>query len=1657
MKIVNKGRGVHDRELSGIEELKAQLPDAWRGFTNLELALPGGGREIDLIMVIEDRILAVDLKDWRGPIRSEEGYWKQGNVAERSPAEKILGNKRELFIKLKLFLEAEAKRKGKNPKSADIPKVQGFVVLTACKDRSGIAPTEQDCVYSIEPFIKMLRNTKSRIEEIGGVAPAFHSPGLTTPDWMATLSTFFNVRNGAFRASARQYGSYRALTDQHCYQHPSQVFTEYDVEDAGAGRASGLLRRWDFTKAEVRFQSEAGRREIGGRERAVIAWLNDRNDASESAILQPRAEDTEVGVGYWEVFDRRRKLRRISDHAAAGFNQFTSDARKEISRQILARVKMLHDLGAAHLDIGPHSVWIELPSTVRLSHLMAASFPEIQTLGDRRYQFLSIARLPEEMMSAHSPASKRDVYLLGTLIHSVIFGVAPKLAEGSDLGEWSESIDPTAAYAELYGWFARALDWEPSNRFESASEMLLAFNQACSTDRSQAAVITGLERFRKVSSQRHLLRDYPEVQLLHESDRVEAWESSKDGCRVVVKLWKREGWGDQAREAPRILDFLEKAQEIVEQPLPGFAKLRDVVWLGDAIALVQDFVEGVTLDEMLREPFDRFRSVDERLLILRRLIALVGSAHERQFAHGDLKPANIVISDADGPSPILIDYLDFSPESDGERISSAYAPSDGGRLERDRFALCKIIEESLAGIEIPESRLHRLTDAISKVRVGPPPNATLLPLADALAPVEASSQGPVRRVLVGLSDAKAGPLLADEGAITLRLAKGHGRQLYIRGACEQLLVHLDESRAPINARRMPIDQKRIGAAAMFEVAIRPCEFEIVAGPINDFAALAELLRDPDVASQLWKEQSASVLKEVEPTAHPDDESLIDDEDDDDDEELVAGEATKATRQDSILVDVPLLWRQSIDVETELKIEGVATGDSAFRPSIMRHVAPFQMEAGDFEFDKDDTVTVSRWEGGQRWTKLGVVDVSGTRGDYIQINTSRTAFRSSDTIVHEGNRLRFASHFEETSRSRRRSAVERILEGQARIPDLVKFFSNSAEPTSQDMEHDVDPQLLRETYKFNDGQVDAFCALLRRRPLSLLQGPPGTGKTRFIGALIHYAIGHGLARNVLVASQSHEAVNGAAESILGWFGGRNSPSILRVGHEGNVSELLMPFHVARVETLLKDRFRAESKERLQQVGVGLGIPSELCLKLIHIETVAAPIARRLLELKSRTGADSARIEGLAETLRNVTAAFESSLDLAEETFIESLCFEIAARSGFGNASIIERFREVMRVSEDFVTSVSTRTRNFESFLAGTRQVVAGTCVGLGRSSLGLVSTSFDLVIVDEAARCTSGELAVPMQAGRWVVLVGDQNQLEPMIKKRVLNALVSRSGLPKDELLRSDFERVFENSASPTMRKTLTTQYRMLEPIGSLVSDSFYKVPLLHGRTEPVVPRHVLPEFLSRPLIWLSTDGFGADAHQSPPRDRTKSLENVREADLIIDAIRLWDGHEPFRDWLESQKQFVHVIGIICTYAAQSDLIRKRLRTSYISDAMRQTIKIDTVDSYQGKENPIVLLSLVRHNDDGHMEDGKKTIEPGFMYRANRINVAMSRAMDRLVIVGASTRWRVRDPMGRVVNAFGRQCSLDQAHYVDAVQFRGLMGIAQAEKRTKKATEKGGRR
>lgn len=102
------------------------------------------------------------------------------------------------------------------------------------------------------------------------------------------------------------------------------------------------------------------------------------------------------------------------------------------------------------------------------------------------------------------------------------------------------------------------------------------------------------------------------------------------------------------------------------------------------------------------------------------------------------------------------------------------------------------------------------------------------------------------------------------------------------------------------------------------------------------------------------------------------------------------------------------------------------------------------------------------------------------------------------------------------------------------------------------------------------------------------------------------------------------------------------------------------------------------------------------------------------------------------------------------------------------------------------------------------------------------------------------------------------------------------------------------------------------------------------------------------------------------------------------------------------------IGVICTYAEQKNRLRKAFALSDVSNELRSIVRIDTVDSYQGKENQIIILSVTRNDS---------SMFPAFLQSPNRVNVALSRAMDRLVIFGAEEMWQGVNkdmPLGRVL-------------------------------------------
>lgn len=1606
MQITNCGQGVHAREVAGVDKLKA-LPADWYAFTNLDVVLsPGETREIDVVIVADDRIFLVDLKDWHGKIESDGGDWlHNGKRRGASPVQKIGKNARDVGV----FLRDDLKRQSKGEKIVT-PKAQGAVVVTTAADLSGISPIEAGLVFRIDDFIKAVATSNLRETHFGKTHAVFARDPLTTAKWKHRLSKFFNARTGPVRPGSRRYGGFTAESEAATFEHPAGVFREFNVIEEKPPHARGTVRLWDFTKADARFQTQEGRLEIAGRERSVASFLSERSEACERLLLQSRAEDPERGVSYWEVFERRRRLQRLGDFALAA-KSLSGEERIELARQVISAASELHRADAAHLDLGAHSVWLEAPSTVKLSHLMAARLPEVKSLGEARYQFLSSSELPEG--KDPSDAKRRDVFLIGACVHQILFAAAAKL--GNDERWWNAGVDAVGKFAMLHGWFCRALSRDPADRFANAIEALDAFNTATASRPTRKEVIEGLEKFATgFRSQRQFSQAYPEQKLLVESDRLDVWESTEGSGPAIVKMWKSSAWGDPVREGPRILEFLLHAEDLRLSPPNDCARVLGIYWLNDAIGLVLERVSGTALSHST----ESFATADDAARFLLRLAVALEGLHDRGLAHGDLKPDNIIVSDEQGP--ILIDFIDFAPARDGELMSNAYAPDGGGRQERDRYAVGRIAEEMLARFKSVDG-VSSVIEAIEHCRMAQPQNATIAPLVEALeALLTPAPAEPRISIEVFLRTGESGPIAPDEGRYYVR--RRNALCFVVRGAVEELEINCDIKGEAVGAKRKRIDQKFIRGGHEFHAFAG--DISVRASDTQDLTPLRALLTSQDFLAALASTGESMAIEEEEVP----DNQLSDHTSDQ------LADAIIAEAPDDHAIDVRLLWRSLMDVESTLTTEGVSRAESGFDPNTKRHLVPFELSTGAFDFDrKRDQVGVERFEEKRgEWRRVGELDLARSRPDLAVVDSD---LPSGFQLFYADQRVRFTSHFEIESRRRRESAISRLLDGESRVVDLARLFSDpSCAPRTVELSVGDD---LNSRYGLNEVQANAFVALVRTRPLGLLQGPPGTGKTRFIAALAHYALEHGLASNVLLASQSHEAVNTAAEALLKLYRlADEAPSLLRVGNEAVVSDRLAPFHPERVEQGIKDKFRAELSRRLAIVATSLGIPEDLASELYELEITARPVIERLAQVSDEErGSDQVmRLEETAKSLverLGVEWRWDQKEGDAAEAAIGDIAERLRTRATKTRVSAdrVRRYQQIAALGRDFMASISGAQRSFEPFLAGTRRIVAGTCVGLGRPSLGLTSTAFDLVIVDEAARCTASELAVPMQAGRWIVLVGDQAQLEPMHPPSVVNLVSRETGIPRRDVTRSDFERVFSMKYGQQAGRTLTTQYRMLPPIGRVVSSVFYAGRLQHARTTPELDPSILPAELNAALTWIGTDDL-AEQGQERRDSSGSSFSNWAEAQLIISLLERWQKSEQFLQWLSAPRSS-EAIGVICTYASQRDLVRRRVHGAGLKAELTRALKIDTVDAYQGKENAIVLLSLVRNNWEGSPENGAATIAEGFMARPHRINVALSRAMDRLVIFGSHARWRAGSPLGQVRAEFDKELAAGHAALMTA--------------------------
>ncbi|MFP3041061.1 AAA domain-containing protein [Treponema primitia] len=312
---------------------------------------------------------------------------------------------------------------------------------------------------------------------------------------------------------------------------------------------------------------------------------------------------------------------------------------------------------------------------------------------------------------------------------------------------------------------------------------------------------------------------------------------------------------------------------------------------------------------------------------------------------------------------------------------------------------------------------------------------------------------------------------------------------------------------------------------------------------------------------------------------------------------------------------------------------------------------------------------------------------------------------------------------------------------------------------------------------------------------------------------------------------------------------------------------------------------------------------------------------------------------------------------------SLAVNLEAKKSLVVGEFLERFENE---AQDLVQKYSLTT--------------AATCQQ-ALSLSGNNDESYNLVIVDEAARATPLDLFIPMSMGRKIILVGDHKQLPHMLEPDVLK-LILEDPQYKDlsGLEISLFERLFDMFSRIPRPKALLldTQYRMHPDISTFVSEAFYNNELKSGVTvdERLIPNEL---FNGKALAYINITKNKGMEHGGISKSRPE------EAKAIANDVKKVITKCPDK-----------TIGIISFYSAQKERILEEISKELNAEQMVK-IECGTVDAFQGKEFDYVFLSCVRSNN--YKNDEKKSV--GFLVKPNRICVALSRAKYHLSVYGDS--------------------------------------------------------
>jgi serine/threonine protein kinase len=615
--------------------------------------------------------------------------------------------------------------------------------------------------------------------------------------------------------------------------------------------------------------------------------------------------------------------------------------------------------------------------------------------------------------------------------------------------------------------------------------------------------------------------------------------------------------------------------------------------------------------------------------------------------------------------------------------------------------------------------------------------------------------------------------------------------------------------------------------------------------------------------------------------------------------------------------------------------------------------------------------------------------------------------------------------------------------------------------------DVDEIHLIQDY-LDETKQEALRIALGAEDFALVQGPPGAGKTTWIAELICQFLQRNahLHPKILLTAQTHIAVDNALEKIAEL---RPDLMIVRLGKAERIASKVETYRLEnrmdtwreqvkerceafieawarehgivdsrrqlgdiltsleqrqtalteleaeakriRAEKENQTRFAEEIKRLEAVVWEQAALADNLKPKeaspgigpLVDLADTYVTLGMKLADKFSEIASFASTVTELQRELNDCEEALQEqrklvddlreqiALTLGDETLIDAdmVALQNAVKKAVDVSQ--EQTNQLMRlqtIQKDWLLKFGTG-EGFEKALVGVADLVAGTCVGIAAAGR-VEDAPFDLVVIDEASKATPTETLIAIGRGKRWVLVGDHKQLPPFVEVgNDKTEFLNRFELKPEDLRATLFDRL-RASLPPTCQARLSTQHRMVAAIGNLISHCFYENQL-ESRRADADGHPFLSKVLHRPITWFSTERIA----NRQERSRTNSESGNRSYANEEEARRICA-------WLETVERqartesYKGTVGVIAGYLGQKNLLSRHIDPDDTQRWQALRIEINTVDAFQGREVDVVVYSVTRSNVSGTI---------GHLKSAERLNVALSRGRDALVIFGDAQHCR----------------------------------------------------